>query len=52
MRHTHVPTSSILLILGSVLCFTMLDTITKYTTQRYSVPVLVWARYTVPFVRC
>ncbi|HMA32494.1 MAG TPA: DMT family transporter [Casimicrobiaceae bacterium] len=50
MRHTHVPTSSILLILGSVLCFTMLDTITKYMTQRYSVPVLVWARYTVQLV--
>ncbi len=50
MRHTHVPTSSILLILGSVLCFTLLDTITKYMTQRYSVPVLVWARYTVQFL--
>lgn len=50
MRHTHVPTSSILLILGSVLCFTMLDTITKFMTQRYSVPVLVWARYTVQFL--
>ncbi|MBU6485816.1 MAG: DMT family transporter [Betaproteobacteria bacterium] len=50
MRHTHVPTSSILLILGSVLCFTMLDTITKYMAERYSVPVLVWARYTVQFL--
>jgi drug/metabolite transporter (DMT)-like permease len=50
MRHAHVPTSAILLVMGSVLCFTLLDTITKFTTQRYSVPVLVWARYAVQFV--
>ena len=50
MRHAPVPTSAILLITSSVLCFTILDTITKFMTQRYTVPVLVWARYAVQFV--
>ena len=50
MRHAHVPTSAILLITSSVLCFTMLDTITKFMTQRYPVSVLVFARYAVQFV--
>ena len=50
MRHHYVPTSAVLLILGSVLCFTLLDTITKFTTRLYPVPVLVWARYLVQFV--
>jgi drug/metabolite transporter (DMT)-like permease len=40
----------VLLIVGSVLCFTVLDTITKFTTRLYPVPVLVWARYMVQFV--
>ena len=47
MRHAHVPTPAILLIVGSVLCFTLLDTIIKFATQRYPVPLLVWARYAV-----
>lgn len=50
MRHPHVPTPAILLIMGSVLCFTLLDTITKSMSQRYPIPVLVWARYAVQFV--
>ncbi len=50
MRHAHVPLPAILLITSSVLCFTILDTITKFTTQRYPVPVLVWARYVVQLV--
>lgn len=49
-RIAHVPTPAILLVTGSVLCFTLLDAITKYMTARYSVPVLVWARYSVQFV--
>ena len=36
-----------MLIVGSVLCFTLLDTITKFTTQLYPVPVLIWARFMV-----
>lgn len=46
----HVPTAAIILISSSVLCFTILDAITKFMTQRYSVPLLVWARYGVQFV--
>jgi drug/metabolite transporter (DMT)-like permease len=45
--HVHVPLSAILLISGSVLCFTILDAIVKSLTQRYPVPLLVWARYGV-----
>jgi drug/metabolite transporter (DMT)-like permease len=40
----------VLLILGSVFCFSLLDTITKFTTQFYAVVVLVWARYMVQLV--
>ena len=50
MRHAHAPTSAILLIVASVLCFTILDTITKFTTRHYPVPLLVWARYAVQLV--
>ena len=46
-HRAHVPTSAILLVVGSVFCFTMLDAITRYTTQLYPVPLLVWARYLV-----
>lgn len=46
-HHAHVPLSAILLIIGSVLCFTVLDAIVKFLTQHYSVPLLVWARYGV-----
>jgi drug/metabolite transporter (DMT)-like permease len=47
VRHAHVSTEAILLIVGSVLCFTLLDTITKFTTRLYPVPVLIWARFAV-----
>jgi len=50
MRTAHVPSSAILLVVGSVLCFTLLDTITKFTTQLYPVPVLVFARYAVQMI--
>src|SRR6476659_3565235 len=50
MRHAHVPTAAILLVVGSVFCFTLLDTITKFTTQLYPLPVLIWARYGVQMV--
>ncbi|HEY3555429.1 MAG TPA: EamA/RhaT family transporter, partial [Casimicrobiaceae bacterium] len=49
-RRAHVPTKAIVLITCAVLCFTIGDAITKFTTQRYSVPLLVWARYIVQFV--
>src|ERR1700682_2077630 len=43
--HAHVPLSAILLISGSVLCFSTLDAVIKVLTQRCPVPFLVWARY-------
>ncbi|HLX30330.1 MAG TPA: DMT family transporter [Casimicrobiaceae bacterium] len=49
-RHAHVPAGAVVLIVSAVLCFTVLDTITKFMTQHYPVPVLVWARYFVQFV--
>jgi drug/metabolite transporter (DMT)-like permease len=47
MRHDHVTPSAIVLVVASVFCFTLLDTIMKSMTQLYSLPVLVWARYAV-----
>ena len=45
--HAHVAPSAIGLIVGAVLCFTLLDATVKYLSDRYPVPLLVWARYTV-----
>jgi drug/metabolite transporter (DMT)-like permease len=45
--HTPVPPSAIALITGAVLCFALLDAVVKVLTQRYPVPMLVWARYAV-----
>jgi drug/metabolite transporter (DMT)-like permease len=45
--HAHVPTSAIVLITASVLCFSALDAVVKFLTQRYPIPLLVWARYGV-----
>jgi len=45
--HAHVPPSAIGLIVGSVLCFTILDATVKHLADRYPIPLLVWARYTV-----
>lgn len=47
MRHAHVPTQAILLVVASVFCFTLLDTIMKFATQRYPLPMLIFARYAV-----
>ena len=45
--HAHVPPSAIGLIVGAVLCFTILDATVKHLADRYPIPLLVWARYTV-----
>ena len=45
--HAHVPLSAIGLIVGAVLCFTVLDATVKALADRYPIPLLVWARYTV-----
>ena len=43
------PFVGILLMLGAGLCFAALDATSKHLTQTFSVPMLVWARYTVHF---
>jgi len=43
----HVPLSAIGLIVGAALCFTVLDATVKALADRYPIPLLVWARYTV-----
>jgi drug/metabolite transporter (DMT)-like permease len=48
--HAHVPPSAIGLIVWAVLCFTLLDATVKYLSDRYPVPLLVWARYSVQLV--
>ena len=48
--HAHVPPSAIALIVGAVLCFTILDAMVKHLADRYPIPLLVWARYTVQTV--
>ena len=45
--HAHVPLSAIGLIVGAALCFTVLDATVKALADRYPIPLLVWARYTV-----
>jgi len=50
-RHpASVPLSAILSIVGAVGCFAVLDSIVKFLAVRYSVPLLVWARYALQAV--
>ncbi len=46
----HIPLAAILLIVGAVGCFTLLDATVKHLAARYPVPLLVWARYLVQAV--
>ena len=50
MHHAHVPAKAILLVVSSVFCFTVLDTIMKFATQRYPLPVLIFARYAIQMI--
>src|SRR5260370_368838 len=45
MQAPRVPTSAILFIMGSTLCFSLLDSIVKYLAPQYPVALLVWARW-------
>jgi drug/metabolite transporter (DMT)-like permease len=45
--NARITPEAIALILGSVLCFTLLDTSVKFLTQRYPIPLLIWARWGV-----
>ena len=44
-----MPFSAVLMVVAATACFTSLDVSVKYLSQRYPVPLLVWARYTVQF---
>ncbi|HEV2040888.1 MAG TPA: DMT family transporter [Casimicrobiaceae bacterium] len=44
-RPAHMPFSAILMIVAATACFTTLDVSVKYLSQRYPVPLLVWARW-------
>lgn len=46
----HVPLSAVLLVVSAVACFTVSDAIVKFLTQRYPVPLLVFARFGVQTV--
>lgn len=45
---SHLSLPAIGLIVASAACFTAIDAIVKYLEARYSVPLLVWARWGVP----
>jgi drug/metabolite transporter (DMT)-like permease len=46
-RPVHVPLTAVLLIVAASACFTVIDVSVKHLSQRYPVPVLVWARWSV-----
>ena len=43
--HVHIPPSAVLMIIGAVACFSVLDGIIKSLAVRHPVPLLVWARW-------
>ena len=45
-----VPLQAVLLIVGATLCFSLVDAMFKYLTQRFPVPLLVWGRWTVQMI--
>lgn len=50
MTGTPHPLRGILQMLAAVLCFALLDATAKHLSQKFPVPMLVWARYTLHFV--
>ncbi len=46
-QHAHVPLSAVLLIVCASACFTTVDVSVKHLSQRYPVPLIVWARWGV-----
>jgi drug/metabolite transporter (DMT)-like permease len=45
---SHLSGTAIGMVVASAACFTAIDTIVKYLGTRYSVPLLVWARWGIP----
>ncbi|HEX5863654.1 MAG TPA: DMT family transporter [Casimicrobiaceae bacterium] len=46
-QQAHIPFSAILLIVVASACFSAVDVTVKHLSQRYPVPLLVWARWGV-----
>ena len=46
-QQAHVPLSAVLLIVCASACFTTVDVSVKHLSQRYPVPLIVWARWGV-----
>jgi drug/metabolite transporter (DMT)-like permease len=46
-QHAHIPLAAILLIVVASACFSAVDVTVKHLSQRYPVPLLVWARWGV-----
>src|SRR5215471_18963026 len=46
-QHAHVPLTAVFLIVCASACFTTVDTSVKLLSQRYPVPLIVWARWGV-----
>ena len=46
-HHSHVSLSAIVLIVLASACFTTVDVTVKVLSQRYEVPMIVWARWSV-----
>jgi drug/metabolite transporter (DMT)-like permease len=46
-QHAQIPLSAILLIVAASACFSAVDVTAKHLSQRYPVPLLVWARWGV-----
>ena len=46
----HPSPAAIAMIVGSAACFTAIDAGVKYLAARYSLPLLVWARWGVPVI--
>lgn len=44
------PLTGVALMIAALLCFALLDATSKHLSQTYSVPLLVWARYTLHFL--
>lgn len=44
------PLRGVLQMLAAVLCFALLDATAKHLSQKFPVPMLVWARYTLHFL--
>ena len=46
-QHAHIPLATVFLIVCASACFTTVDTSVKLLSQRYPIPLIVWARWGV-----